>query len=110
MKPHTVEEEFILSSASDMCTEVVGVSLKMSNQLKVLPLSLTPPLSAISYDLTNQLMFWLKSVRFSIQLDEITDITNKVIIIICVVRYFYENEIHKDFLFSTRLKTTTTGR
>lgn len=110
LKPYTVGEELILPSAIDMCTEILGE--KVANQLKVVPLSDTTVarrVSAISDDLRNQLVFRLKSVKFSIQLDESTDIANKAILL-GYVRYFYDNEIHEDFLFSATLETTATGR
>lgn len=110
LKPYTVGEELILPAAIDLCTEVVGE--KVANQLKIVPLSDTTVarrVSAISGDLRDQLGFRLKSAKFSIQLDESTDISNKAVLL-GYVRYFFDNEIHEDFLFSADLETSTTGR
>jgi len=47
--------------------------------------------------------------KFSLQLDESTDIANEAILL-TYVRYFYNNKIHEDILFSSKLETSITGK
>lgn len=53
-------------------------------------------------------MSWLAG-KFSLQLDESTDIANEAILL-TYVRYFYNNKIHEDILFSSKLETSSTGK
>lgn len=109
LKPYTVGEELILPAAIEMCTEMINE--KVANQLKNIPLSDTTVarrISLISNDLKLQLLSRLTG-KFSLQLDESTDIANEAILL-TYVRYFYNNKIHEDILFSSKLETSTTGK
>jgi len=110
LKPYTVGEELILPAAIEMCTEMINE--KVANQLKNIPLSDTTVarrILLISNDLKLQLLSRLSTGKFSLQLDESTDIVNNSILL-TYVRYFYNNEIHEDILFSSKLETTITGK
>lgn len=109
LKPYTVGEELILPAAIEMCTEMINE--KAANQLKNIPLSDTTVarrISLINNDLKLQLLSRLTG-KFSLQLDESTDIANEAILL-TYVRYFYNNKIHEDILFYSKLETSTTGK
>ncbi|KAL4083728.1 hypothetical protein QTP88_029044 [Uroleucon formosanum] len=81
LKPYTVGEELILPAAIEMCTEMINE--KVANQLKNIPLSDTTVarrISLISNDLKLQLLSRLTG-KFSLQLDESTDIANEAILL-----------------------------
>jgi hypothetical protein len=93
-----------------MCKEMINE--KVANQLKNIPLSDTTVarrILLISNDLKLQLLSRLSTGKFSLQLDESTDIANDAILL-TYVRYFYNNEMHEDILFSSKLETITTGK
>jgi hypothetical protein len=109
LKPYTAGEELILPAAIEMCTEMINE--KVANQLKNIPLSDTTiarRISLMSNDLKLQLLSRLTG-KLSLQLDENTDIANEAILL-TYVRYFYNNKIHEDILFSSKLETSTTGK
>lgn len=55
-------------------------------------------------------MSWLSTGNvLSLQLDESTDIANDAILL-SYARYFYNNKIHEDILFSFKLESTTTRK
>ncbi|VVC24878.1 Ribonuclease H-like domain [Cinara cedri] len=74
------------------------VKEKVANQLKNIPLPDTTVARRISL-----------ISKFSLQLDESTDIANEAILL-TYVRYFYNNKIHEDILFYSKLETSTTGK
>ena len=66
-------------------------------------------ISAISDDQREQLILRIKEgIKFSIQLDESTNITNMANLLV-YVRYIYINEINEDLLFCQQMNTRTTG-
>lgn len=111
-KPHTIGENLILPAAIDMCTEILGK--EAANKLKTIPASnntVQRRIVDISENIKQQLLNRLSSkpiFLFSIQLDESTDVQNKAILSV-FIRYYYEENIHEDFLYCNSLSTTTTG-
>ncbi|VVC33732.1 Hypothetical protein CINCED_3A006762 [Cinara cedri] len=97
LKPYTVGEGLILPAAIEMYTEMINE--KVANQLKNIPLfdtTVARRISLISNNLKLQLLSRLTG-KFSLQLDEITDIANEAILL-TYVRYFYNNKIHEELV------------
>jgi len=111
-KPHTIGENLILPAAISICTEILGK--EAANKLKTIPASnntVQRRIVDISENIEQQLLNRLSSkpiFLFSIQLDESTDVQNKAILSV-FIRYYYDENIHEDFLYCNSLSTTTTG-
>ena len=109
-KPYNIGEELILPTAIKMTTIVYGK--KEANEMQKISLSnntVAWRISEISKDQRKQLIVRIKESRkFAIQLDESTDITNKVYLL-SYVRYIYNNDILEDLLFCQPFHGRTTG-
>jgi hypothetical protein len=67
-------------------------------------------IDSLSINIKEQLLRRInKNDYFSLQLDESTDITNKSVLL-CYVRYEYENVISEDILFVTTMVHTMAGK
>ncbi|VVC46493.1 Ribonuclease H-like domain, partial [Cinara cedri] len=107
-KPHTIAEDLILPAAKAMVS--IMISKEVANNLNLISLSndtIKKRIDSLSGNIKEQLLRRINECDyFSLQLDESTDITNKSILL-CYVRYNYENTIFEDILFVTSLIRTT---
>lgn len=110
-KPHTIGETLILPAAIAMCQAMDNE--KIASQLKQVPLSdntVARRIDEMANDIKIQLIDRIKkSGKFSLQLDESTDISNAAQLLI-FVRYCYEGKLLEDMLFCTTLDGTCTGQ
>ena len=109
-KPFNIGEDLVLPAAVKM-TEIVR-GKKEAEDMRKIPLSnntVSRRISAINDDQREQLILRNKEgIKFAIQLDESTDITNMAHLLV-YVRYIYNNEINEDLLFCQQMNTRTTG-
>ena len=109
-KPFNIGEDLLLPAAVKM-TEIVR-GKKEAEDMRKIPLShntVSRRISAINDDQREQLILRIKEgIKFAIQLDESTDITNMAHLLV-YVRYIYNNEINEDLLFCQQMNTRTTG-
>jgi len=107
-KPHTIAEDLILPAAKAMVSTMIGE--EAANSLNKIALSndtIQKRIDRLSGNIKEQLLKRInKSDYFSLQLDESTDITNKSVLL-CYVRYEYDNVISEDILFVTTVVHTT---
>ncbi|XP_078503770.1 zinc finger BED domain-containing protein 5-like [Lissotriton helveticus] len=107
-KPHTIAEELIVPAAKAMVTAMVGE--KAAKDLHLEPLSnntVKKRIDNISDNIKEQLIERIcKSLHYSLQVDETTDIANKSHLL-CYVRYDFEGNIIEDLLFCRYLIHTT---
>ena len=110
-KPHTIREELIKPA----CLEVVGLMLGQKEAEQVRKVSLSAEtikrrIGDMSEDLLETLLNKLKTSRkFSLQIDETTDI-KKQAQLLAVVRFVDDNAIAEEYLFCKELPERTTGQ
>ncbi|XP_068227640.1 zinc finger BED domain-containing protein 5-like [Palaemon carinicauda] len=109
-KVHSIGETLVKPAAKIMTEIMLGE--KASKEINKIPLSndtvkkrITSMAENVKVQLVSQLQ---KSLYFSLQLDESTDIGNEANLL-CFVRYIYCGEVHDEFLFCRPLPTNTTG-
>ncbi|VVC26491.1 Domain of unknown function DUF4371 [Cinara cedri] len=104
-KPYTIVEDLILPAAKAMVSKMI--SKGAANNLNLISLSIKKRIDSLSGNIKEQLLRRINECDyFSLQLDESTDITNKSILL-CYVRYNYENTIFEDILFVISVIHTT---
>jgi len=107
-KPHTIAEDLILPAAKALVS--IMISKEAANNLNLISLSndtIKKRIDSLSENIKEQLLRRINECDyFSLQLDENTDITNKSILL-CYVRYNFENTIFEDILFVTSVIHTT---
>jgi len=110
-KPFTIGEELILPAAIKM-VEILHGS-KYGDDFRKIPLSndtVAKRISEINNDQLVQLITRIReSPKFSIQLDETTDIT-KLAQLLVYVRYVYKENVEEELLLCRPLKDRTTGK
>lgn len=82
-----------------------------ARKVKEVPLSDTTVrrrIQEMSDDIEDQLVSNLKDTKFSIQLDESTDITNKALLLV-FVKFHGDDNLFEDILFCKELEERTTG-
>ena len=110
-KPHTIGEELIKPA----CLEIVGLMLGQKEAEEVRKVSLSAEtikrrIGDMSEDLLETLLNKLKtSGKFSLQIDETTDI-KKQAQLLAVVRFVDGNAITEEYLFCKKLPERTTGQ
>ena len=110
-KPHTIGEELIKPA----CLEIVGLMLGQKEAEEVRKVSLSAEtikrrIGDMSEDLLETLLNKLKtSGKFSLQIDETTDI-KKQAQLLAVVRFVDGNAIAEEYLFCKKLPERTTGQ
>ena len=98
-KPHTIAETLELPAAIDMVKIMFGKSY--TKQLRQIPLTdntFGRRINDISEDLCDQLVSRMRTSKFTIQVDEATDVA-KDAHLITYVRYVEETDIIEDILF-----------
>lgn len=106
-KPQTIAEDLILPAAKAMVS--IMISKEAANNLNLISLSndtIKKRIDSLSGNIKELLLRINECDYFSLQLDESSDITNKSILL-CYVRYNYENTIFEDILFETSVIHTT---
>ena len=111
-KPHTIPEELIRPSASQMAEYVLGK--EASKKLELVPLSnsiIQSRIQDLSLNVLDQVIAEIKasSLKISLQFDESTDVENCSQLIV-LVRYVHDGSIKEDFLFCEDLKRTTKSK
>ncbi|GFX83511.1 zinc finger MYM-type protein 6 [Trichonephila clavipes] len=110
MKPHTIGESLILSSATKMTSIMHGD--KYGNELKTIPLSrdtVSRRISEMSRNIESEVIKRIQnSSVFALQLDETTDIT-KMSQLIIYVRFIFNEDVTETFLCCKSLGGKTTG-
>lgn len=107
-KNHTIAEKLILPSAIILCKRMLGDAA--AKLVATVPLSNNTVQRRIT-DMSNNIEETLlarlcKSDMYALQLDESTDISKKAIMLV-FTRFFWEDKIYEDFLFSCELLHTT---
>uniref|UniRef100_A0A8C5CF82 DUF4371 domain-containing protein n=1 Tax=Gadus morhua TaxID=8049 RepID=A0A8C5CF82_GADMO len=108
-KPHTIAESLILPAAIAMTLAMHGE--KIASALKQIPLSndtVSKRIIEIANDMKCQIIERVKNCRFSLQLDESTDVTS-VAQLLVFVRYSYEGKLHEDMLFCSPMEGRCTS-
>ncbi|KAK5863610.1 hypothetical protein PBY51_000631 [Eleginops maclovinus] len=108
-KPHTIAESLILPAAIAMTTAMHGE--KIASVLKQIPLSndtMSKRINDIANDMKCQLIERVKNSRFSLQLDESTDLTN-VAHLMVFIRYSHDGKLHEDMLCCSPMEGRCTG-
>ena len=107
-KPHTIGETLVKPDALRMANIMLGTAAK--DKLSLVPLSddiVKNQIDDISEDILHQVVADLKAshTKFSLQLDETTDVAN-LSQLIAFVRYVQGDKIKEEFLFCKHLTTT----
>ncbi len=110
-KAHTIAESLIRPAAVAMTRAMHGE--KISNTLLTIPLSndtVGRRIQDMANDIKDQIIDRVrKSGRFSLQIDEYTDVSGDAQLL-AFVRYSYEGKMHEDMLFCSSMEGTCTGR
>ena len=109
LKPHTIAESLLLPAAIAMASAMHGE--KIANALKTIPLSndtMSRRIYDIAQDMKCQLLERVKNSRFSLQLDESTDMVGVAHLMVCI-RYSHKGKLHEDMLFCAALEGRCTG-
>ena len=105
MKPHTIAEELLLP----VMKEVVGIMCgeKESKKLNLLSMSndtVKRRIDDMSMDVLSQIIEKVKLAKwYSLQLDELTDITNQAQLLVNI-RYLHGNKFEENVLFCNSLQ------
>uniref|UniRef100_A0A8C6V644 Uncharacterized protein n=1 Tax=Naja naja TaxID=35670 RepID=A0A8C6V644_NAJNA len=109
-KSYMIAEELIKPCMLQACEEVLGK--QAVQKLKIIPMSANTDkhrIEDMAEDIENQVIEMVKNSPFySIQLDESTDISNKVLLL-CFVRVECEGELQEELLCSLNLPGRTTS-
>ncbi len=110
-KAHTIAESLIRPAAVAMTRAMHGE--KISNTVLTIPLSndtMGRHIQDMANDIKDQITDRVrKSGRFSLQIDECTDVSGDAQLL-AFVRYSYEGKMHEDMLFCSSMEGTCTGR
>ncbi|KRZ66689.1 Zinc finger MYM-type protein 6 [Trichinella papuae] len=108
-KPHTIGEELILPVVSEVLHTVLHKPA--TDIIKKIPLSNTTVqrrIDEMATDVIDTLYNYLRTVQFSLQLDESTLPGNEALLL-AYVRFIKEEKINEELLFAKPLETDTTG-
>lgn len=109
-KPHTIGEELILPAVKEVLKTVLHHKTP-SDILKKISLSnnsVQRRIDEMAKDVETSLCDYLKTCKFSIQLDESTLPNNKALLL-SYVRFIKEEKICQELLFARNLETDTKG-
>ncbi|XP_076069774.1 zinc finger BED domain-containing protein 5-like [Oratosquilla oratoria] len=105
---HTIGEDLIKPAAVAMCRAMHGE--KVAGDLDTIPLSndtVRRRIHDIADDIRCQLIERVKNVRYALQIDESTDISNSAQLLV-FIRYSFDGRLHEDMLFCSTLEGTCT--
>lgn len=108
-KPHTIGETLIKPAAIVMSRIMHGD--KQAAELQRVPLSdgtVARRISDMALDIKRQLIDAVKGGKYSLQLDESTDVSNSAQLLV-FVRYIFEGKLNEEMLFCVPLEGTCTG-
>ena len=108
-KPHNIGEQLIKPACLKIVEKMCGP--QAADKVKTVPLSdntVKDRIDKMSEDCQNQLLLKLRTIPFSIQLDETTTVAEESVLIV-YVQYIENEDLKQDILMSTGLPTTTTG-
>lgn len=108
-KAYSIAENLIKPSAMEMVKCMLGE--KSAKEIAKIPLSndtVAQRIRDLAANIKNELTFRLQSCKFSLQMDESTDVAGLAILIV-IVRYQHENGLLEDLLLCKSLPTRTTG-
>lgn len=109
-KPHTIGETLVLPAAKEIVRCVLGD--KAAKEIEKVSLSndiVKRRIDDMSSNIKNKLLLYLKDCNFfALQIDESTDITNMVQLMV-FIRFDRNDEIIEEFLFCKPLQTHTTS-
>lgn len=109
-KPHTIGETLIKPAAIVMSRVMHGD--KLAAELEQVPLSdgtVSRRITDMAQDIKCQLIDRVKkSGRYSLQLDESTDVSSTAQLLV-FVRYIFEGKLNEEMLFCTQLEGSCTG-
>ncbi|PIK50480.1 putative SCAN domain-containing protein 3-like [Apostichopus japonicus] len=109
-KPHSIGEELLKPVLIDVVSLLCGKNA--AEKIKNVPLSndtVKRRIDSMANDCEKQLVDILKEIKFAIQLDETTTITNEALLLVCVRYIATDGDVNQDLLFSSNLDTTTRG-
>lgn len=110
-KPHSIAKKLIMPCAIKISKIMNGE--KSADTFKSIPISnntISRRIDDISENIKEQLISQLNSSpKYSLQLDESTDVENYPQLI-AYVRYIYETSVFEEMLFCIKLESTTTGK
>lgn len=109
-KPHTIGEELILPAVKEILKTVLHHKTP-SDIIKKIPLSnnsVQRRIDEMAKDVEISLCDYLKTCKFSIQLDESTLPSNEALLL-SYVRFIKEEKIHQELLFAKNLESDTKG-
>ncbi|XP_072381219.1 zinc finger BED domain-containing protein 5-like [Diabrotica undecimpunctata] len=107
-KNHKVAEVLILPSAIILCKRMLGdAAVKIISTVPLFNNTIQRRISDMPNNIEDTLLVRLSmSDMFALQLDKSTEISKKAIML-CFVRFLWEDQILEDFLFSCKLLHTT---
>lgn len=109
-KPHTIGEELILPAVKEVIKTVLHHKTP-SDIIRKIPLSnnsVQRRIDEMAKDVEISLCDFLKTCKFSIQLDEST-LPNNVALLLSYVRFIKQEKICQELLFAKSLETDTKG-
>lgn len=109
-KPHTIGEELILPAVEEILKTVLHHKTPF-DIIKKVPLSnnsVQRRIDEMANDVEISLCDYLKTCKFSIQLDESTLPSNEALLL-SYVRFIKEEKIHQELLFAKNLESDTKG-
>uniref|UniRef100_A0A5S6Q3Q7 DUF4371 domain-containing protein n=1 Tax=Trichuris muris TaxID=70415 RepID=A0A5S6Q3Q7_TRIMR len=108
--PHTIGEELILPAVSEVLRTVLHKPA--AEIIRKLPLSnstVQRRLDEMAADVEDQLCNFLRTTKFSLQLDEAVLPRNEALLL-AYVRFIKEEKINQELLFARQLETDTKGQ
>lgn len=108
-KPHTIGEELILPAIKEVITTVLHKPA--ADIIAKIPLSnssVRRRIDEMSENIEESLFNYLKTCRFSIQLDEST-LPNNEVLLLSYVRFIKNEKLCQELLFARNLETDTKG-
>ena len=100
MKPYTVGETLIIGCIKDECQEMLGeIAAQKVSQLPMSNETIAHHIHNLAEDMEDQLIAQVKSSEYYfLQLDEFTDIANKVILTV-FEKYEYKGDLKEEYFF-----------
>ncbi|XP_029656380.1 protein ZBED8-like [Octopus sinensis] len=109
-KPHTIGESLILPAIKEVLNSMVDCdSEQIISSIPLSNSSVSSRIDEMAFDIEETLCAFLRTTKFSIQIDEST-FNDSVALLLVYVRYINQNDvIQEEFLFSEHLELDTRG-